>query len=125
MANTSLRSRLKRLFSTNVIVRRIGKKRLKVVDSNKLQSLGSMKNSRYIDRFSGMHTNKMESDITNSRTLLPGNMPRNVHSVDTHPKMAVAPFSYKDDRTVENRIDPGLLKAFKENPYTKPLNSVA
>ena len=59
MANKSLRSRLRRLFSTNVIVRRIGKKRLQVVDSNKLQSLGSMRNSRYIDRFSGMHTNKM------------------------------------------------------------------
>ena len=59
MANTSLRTRLKRLFSTNTIVRRIGKKRLQVVDSNKLQSLGSMKNTRYIDRFSGMHTNNM------------------------------------------------------------------
>ena len=58
MANTSLRSRLKRLFSTNTFVRKIGKNRLQVVDSNKLQSLGSMKKSRYIDRFSGMHTNK-------------------------------------------------------------------
>jgi hypothetical protein len=54
MANTSLRSRLRRLFSTNVIVRRIGKKRLQVVDSNKLQSLGNMKQTKYIDRFSGM-----------------------------------------------------------------------
>ena len=59
MANTSLRSRLRRLFSTNVIVRRIGKKRLQVVDSNKLQSLGSMRGTKYIDRFSGMHTNQM------------------------------------------------------------------
>ena len=50
MANKSLRSRLGRLFSTNVIVRRIGKKRLKVVDSNKLQSLGNIKNTKFIDR---------------------------------------------------------------------------
>tara|TARA_R110001592_G_scaffold12397_3_gene59202 strand:- start:4809 stop:6695 length:1887 start_codon:yes stop_codon:yes gene_type:complete len=56
MANTSLRSRLRRLFSTNVIVRRIGKKRLQVVDSNKLQSMGNMKQTKYIDRFSGVHT---------------------------------------------------------------------
>ena len=58
MANKSLRSRLKRLFSTNVIVRRIGKKRLQVVDSNKLQSLGNMKGTKYVDRFAGMHSNR-------------------------------------------------------------------
>ena len=68
MANTSLRSRLKRLFSTNTIVRRIGKKRLQVVDSNKLQSLGGMQGSKYIDRFSGMHTNKMGYNTYNHST---------------------------------------------------------
>ena len=55
MADTSLRSRLSRLFSTNVVVRRIAKNQLKVVDTNKLQSMGSLSNNRYIDRFSGMH----------------------------------------------------------------------
>ena len=50
MADTSLRARLGRLFSTNVIVRRISKNRLKVVDSNRLQSVGTSTNS-YIDRF--------------------------------------------------------------------------
>ena len=54
MADTSLRARLARLFSTNVIVRRIAKNRLKVVDTNKLQSTGDMAN-RYIDRFTGLH----------------------------------------------------------------------
>ena len=53
MANTSLRARLGRLFSTNVIVRRISKNRLRVVDTNKLQSDGAVSNS-YIDRFSGL-----------------------------------------------------------------------
>ena len=55
MANTSLKSRLKRLFATNVIVRRISKNRLKAVDTNKLQSVGSLSNKSYIDRFSGVH----------------------------------------------------------------------
>jgi hypothetical protein len=53
MADTSLRARLARLFSTNVIVRRISKNRLKVVDSNRLQSSGTATNS-YIDRFAGL-----------------------------------------------------------------------
>ena len=55
MANTSLRSRLKRLFATNVVVRRISKNRLRAVDTNKLQSTGNLSNKRYVDRFSGVH----------------------------------------------------------------------
>ena len=55
MADTTLRARLQRLFSTNVIVRRIAKNRLRVVDSNKLQSTGALSSNRYIDRFSGLH----------------------------------------------------------------------
>jgi hypothetical protein len=55
MANTSLRSRLARLFATNVVVRRISKNRLKAVDTNKLQSTGNLTNKRYVDRFSGVH----------------------------------------------------------------------
>ncbi len=55
MANTSLRSRLQRLFATNVVVRRIAKNRLKAVDTNRLQSTGNLSNKRYVDRFSGVH----------------------------------------------------------------------
>jgi hypothetical protein len=38
MADTTLRSRLRRLFSTNVIVRNVGGKRLKVADTSRTQS---------------------------------------------------------------------------------------
>jgi hypothetical protein len=55
MANRDLRSRLKRLFATNVVVRRISKNRLKAVDTNRLQSTGNLSNKKYIDRFSGVH----------------------------------------------------------------------
>ncbi len=37
MADKSLRNRLKRLFSTSVIVRNVGGRRLKVVDTSKSQ----------------------------------------------------------------------------------------
>ena len=55
MADTSLQARLKRLFSTNVIVRRIAKNRLKAVDTNRLQSNGALSSNSYIDRFTGLH----------------------------------------------------------------------
>ena len=38
MADTSLKSRLLRLFSTNVIVRNVGGKKLKVSDTSRTQS---------------------------------------------------------------------------------------
>jgi hypothetical protein len=56
MADTSLQSRLKRLFSNQVFVRRLGKDRLKVVDTNRLQSTGNVNQTRYVDRFAGVHT---------------------------------------------------------------------
>lgn len=46
--------RLKRLLSTNAVVRRV-KGGLKVIDTNHLQSSGNRENSRYIDRFSRLH----------------------------------------------------------------------
>ena len=39
MADTSLRARLRRLFSTNVVVRNIGGRQLKVVDTSRSQYL--------------------------------------------------------------------------------------
>ena len=39
MADKSLFSRLQRLFSTNVIVRNVGGKRLKVSDTSRTQSI--------------------------------------------------------------------------------------
>jgi len=55
MADTSLQARLKRLFSTNVIVRRVAKNRLKVIDTNHLLSNGALSSNNYIDRFAGLH----------------------------------------------------------------------
>ena len=48
MADTSLRSRLQRLFSTNVIVRNVGGKKLRVSDTSRTQSY---KKGNLIDRY--------------------------------------------------------------------------
>ena len=37
----SLRKRLRNLFSTNVIVRAYGKDKVRIVDTNRLQSVGN------------------------------------------------------------------------------------
>ena len=65
MADTSFFARLARLFSTNVIVRRIGKNRLKVVDTSRLQSTGNVDNTRYVDRYSRMHGSNSNATAIN------------------------------------------------------------
>ena len=55
MADKSLFSRLQRLFSTQVVVRRIGKNKIKVVDSSRLQSSGNSESSSYYDRYGRLH----------------------------------------------------------------------
>jgi len=42
MADTSLFGRLRRLFSTDVVIRNVGGNQLKVIDSNQIQSLGQL-----------------------------------------------------------------------------------
>jgi hypothetical protein len=54
MADTTLRSRLKRLFSTNVIVRHAGGRTLKIADTNRVQATARR---RLVDRWSGLYTN--------------------------------------------------------------------
>ena len=51
----SLRKRLQNLFSTNVIVRTYGKDKLRVVDTNRLQSSGNLTQSKVADRYTRLH----------------------------------------------------------------------
>ena len=54
MAKTSLRARLQRLFSTNVIVRHAGGRKLKIADTDKVQQ---KQRNGLVDRWSRLHTN--------------------------------------------------------------------
>jgi hypothetical protein len=51
----SLRKRLQNLFSTNVIVRAYGKDKIRVVDTNRLQSVGNLSQTKIADRYTRMH----------------------------------------------------------------------
>jgi hypothetical protein len=64
MAENSLFGRLKRLFNNNVVVRKVGKDRLRVIDNDHLQSLGNPHNSRYVDRFTRLHGVRPNSSNT-------------------------------------------------------------
>ena len=75
MANKSLFTRLKRLFSTDVIIRNEGGN-LRVMDVNKIQQTGELENNSLIDRFNRVWTNSGTSiygyqSTMNYQTLRP------------------------------------------------------
>ena len=57
MADTGLFGRLKRLFSTDVIIRNDGGDQLKVIDINKVQASGEYETNSVVDRFNRIWTN--------------------------------------------------------------------
>tara|TARA_R110000772_G_scaffold34377_1_gene83443 strand:- start:1000 stop:2913 length:1914 start_codon:yes stop_codon:yes gene_type:complete len=57
MADKSLFSRLRRLFSTDVIIRNAGGDQLKVFDVNKAQQTGGLETNSLVDRFNRIYSN--------------------------------------------------------------------
>jgi hypothetical protein len=55
MADTGLFSRLKRLFSTDVIIRNVGGNQLRVIDINSAQLSGQIETNSLYDRFTRLH----------------------------------------------------------------------
>jgi len=61
MAENKWYNGLQRLFSTGVVVRRIGKGKLKVVDTSNLQAAGGQKSSKIIDRYGRVYSSRHTS----------------------------------------------------------------
>ena len=55
MADTSLFSRLRRLFSSDVIIRNVGGKQLKIMDTGRIQQYGNLATNSLYDRFTRLH----------------------------------------------------------------------
>lgn len=55
MAETSVLSKLKRLFSADVIIRNVGGNELKVTDINRIQTSGNFKTNSLVDRFTRLY----------------------------------------------------------------------
>jgi hypothetical protein len=53
--NSGLFSRLRRLFSTDVIIRNVGGNQLKTIDVDRIQAYGNVKTNALIDRFTKLH----------------------------------------------------------------------
>ena len=56
MADRSVFTRLKRLFSTDVVVRNVGGNQIKVIDSGKIQSTGEIATNSLSDRYNRIYS---------------------------------------------------------------------
>jgi len=55
MADTSLFTRLRRLFSNDVIIRNVGGNQLKIMDTDRIQKYGNLESNSLYDRFTRLH----------------------------------------------------------------------
>jgi hypothetical protein len=105
MADTRLFSRLKRLFSTDVIIRNEGGD-LKVMDINKIQQSGDYETNALVDRFNRIYTNSHTSiygyqSSFNYQTLRP-TLYSEYDAMDTDAIVASALDILSDECTLRN-----------------------
>ena len=106
MADTGLFSRLRRLFSTDVIIRNEGDNQLKVFDVNKIQISGEYETNALVDRFNRIYTNSHTSiygyqSSFNYQTLRP-TLYSEYDSMDTDAIIASALDILADESTLRN-----------------------
>jgi hypothetical protein len=63
MAQTDIFSRLRRLFSTDVIIRSEGDGQLKVIDPDRIQTTGEFQTNSVVDRFGKIYTNPAATSL--------------------------------------------------------------
>ena len=119
MADTSLFSRLQRLFSSDVIIRNIGGKRLKVIDTGRIQKYGNLATNSLYDRFTRLHK-PVGSSLQYNPTLNYQSMRLQLYSdyeaMDYDPIIAAALDIMSDETTTRNEYGETLnINSSNEN----------
>ena len=106
MADKSLFARLNRLFSTNLIVRNIGGRKLKVADTSRIQASGNLASNYMVDRWAKLHkgsgygSGAQQTNYTVARRVLFDDY----EGMDQDPILSSALDIYADESTVRNEF---------------------
>jgi len=106
MADTTVFTRLKRLFSTDVIIKNVGGRRLKVLDFNSQQTAGQVETNSMIDRYNRLYTtNQMPvyNPALNYQTLRT-QLYSDYEAMDTDAIIASALDILADESTLKNEM---------------------
>jgi hypothetical protein len=132
MANTSLFPRLKKLFSSDVLVRNVGGDQLKIADINHIQTTGKYRTNSLLDRFSRlyMYTNHNNFNPNVNYQTLRSQLYSDYESMDGDPIIASTLDILADEVGLRNDFGQVLsinssdesLKGVLENLYYDILN---
>jgi len=119
MADTSLFSRLQRLFSTNVIVRNVGGRKLKISDTSRTQSISK---SNLVDRYQKIFTGAglsgySDALMTKSMRL---NLFKDYESMDSDAIISSALDIYADESTMKSEYGE-VLQINTDNDQVKEI----
>ena len=106
MADKSFFGRLRTLFSTNAVVRRVGSNKLKVIDVSKAQANSGLATNKLIDRYSKLHasaTNMTYNQYQNFQTQRI-NLFTDYESMDEDSIISSALDIYSDESTMKNEF---------------------
>ena len=118
MADTSLFTRLGKLFSTDVVIRNVGGNQLKVADINQIQTSGRYETNSLIDRFSRLYiyNNKNVFNPNLNYQTLRVQLYSDYEAMDTDPIIASALDILADESTLKNDMGEVLsVKSSDEN----------
>ena len=123
MADTSLFSRLRRLFSTNVIVRNVGGRELRVSDTSRTQAYSR---SNFIDRYQKIYTGAglsgySDSMLTKSMRL---NLFKDYEQMDSDAIISSALDIYSDESTMKSEYGEVLTIKTDNNQIKQILNNL-
>ena len=124
--NQTLFSRLKKLFSTDVVIRNVGGDQLKVVDTSHIQSDGNIQTNRRVDRFSrlfstipGYSYNKGQLQLYTRLELF-----RDYEAMDTDSIISSAMDIYADECTAKNEFGDVLTIKSSNDRVQKVLHNL-
>ena len=106
MADTSVFSRLRRLFSTDVVIRNTGGNQLKVMDINQIQQAGEVRTNSLVDRFTRLRTTNagpIYNPAMNYQTLRT-QLYSDYEAMDTDAIIASALDIVSDESTLKNEM---------------------
>ncbi len=123
----SLFGALRRLFSTDVIIRNVGGNQLKVIDTNKLQSDGNLKTNRRVDRYS-----RLFSTMPGGMSMHAGQLQlytrlelfRDYEAMDTDSIISSALDIYADECTAKNEFGDMLAIQSSNEKVQKVLHNL-
>jgi hypothetical protein len=118
MADTTLFSRLQRLFATDVVVRNVGGTQLKIADINQIQTTGKYQTNSLVDRFSRLYiyNNKNIFNPNLNYQTLRIQLYSDYEAMDTDPIIASTLDIIADESTLKDDVgDLVTIKSSDEN----------